>query len=81
MPNKKRALSKRAASAKPVTAAKCKMKYVCGVCKVVKRDLEKEQQKEKERQTEKKQQSRGEKQEGGGIQSSHKNSSRNHQKQ
>ena len=41
------------------------MKYVCGVCKVVKRDLEKEQQKEKERQTEKKQQRRREKQEGG----------------
>lgn len=62
---------KRAAWTKPATAAKCKMKYVCGVCKVVKRDLEMEEQKGEREANRKTQRKTG----GGGkkrIQSSHK---------
>lgn len=71
---------KRAAWTKPATAAKRKMKYVCGVCKVVKRDLEMEQQKG-EREANRKTQRKT----GGGEKkgsSRHiKNASKNHQKQ
>ena len=69
----------RAAWTKPVTAAKCKMKYVWGVCIVVKRDLEMEQQKG-EREAKRKTQRKT----GGGKKGSSrhiKNASKNHQKQ
>lgn len=56
------------------------MKYVCGVCKVVKRDLEMEEQKGEREANRKTQRKTG----GGGKKGSSrhiKNASKNHQKQ